>query len=48
MARRRRKKNEEEAQQQLRPKSSPALFLGLWLAVPMVLMIAYAFYLTQN
>ncbi len=48
MARRRRQNKDEQAQQQLRPKSSPALFLALWLGVPMILMISYAVYLTQN
>lgn len=48
MARRRRRKQQEEQAVELQPKSSPAMFLLLWLGIPMVLMIGYAIYLTQN
>ncbi len=47
MARRRRRQKEDQTKQ-LQAKSSPAFFLMMWLGIPMILMIGYAFYLTQK
>lgn len=45
---RRKDKVEQAPVQKLDPKTSPVVFLTLWLVVPMILMIGYAVYLTQR
>lgn len=45
MARRRKNESEAVTKTELQPPSSPAVFMFLWLVIPMVLMIGYAYYL---